>query len=243
MPAFNEERSIANIILGCKKYVDRVVIVDDGSEDLTASIAESLSTHVIRHSRNMGYGAALRSCFEAARELNADRIVILDCDGQHDPDEIPKLLRHLDKGYDIVIGSRFCGGNGQNTPVYRRAGMKVLDALTNAVGGTRVSDSQSGYRAYSRRAIERIQIRANGMSAGSEVLIQTRELGLKIAEVEIHCNYSLAETSTYNPVFHAAGIVLGIFKEAKRKALFGLWRKVSFSADSDQFNSSKGVDQ
>ncbi|KKH18691.1 dolichyl-phosphate mannose synthase [Methanosarcina mazei] len=114
MPAYNESHSIADVIQGCKKYVDRVVVVDDGSTDNTVDIAESLGAYVVRHEVNQGYGAALRHCFEAARNLGASSMVIIDSDGQHDPSEIPKLLEPLRDGFDLVIGSRFVNGNGKN---------------------------------------------------------------------------------------------------------------------------------
>jgi glycosyltransferase involved in cell wall biosynthesis len=95
MPAYNEEHSIARMVQGCKRYVDCVVVVDDGSSDATAEIAVSAGAHVVRHERNGGYGAALRTCFETARDLGADRMVIIDSDGQHDPKEIPQLLAPL----------------------------------------------------------------------------------------------------------------------------------------------------
>lgn len=121
---------------------------DDGSSDSTAEIAYSVGAYVVRHEKNGGYGAALRTCFEAARDLDADRMVIIDSDGQHDPAEIPKLLEPLDAGVDLVIGSRFLNGNGQNVPAYRKVGLKVLNIATDIVGGVNVTDSQSGFRAY-----------------------------------------------------------------------------------------------
>ena len=136
MPAYNEERSIAKMVLGCKKYVDQVVVVDDGSSDATASIAEALGAYVVRHEKNSGYGAALRSCFETARNLGAEKMVIIDSDGQHDAAEIPELLDPLNNGCDLVIGSRFCDGNGENIPAYRKVGMKVLDVATSVAGGS-----------------------------------------------------------------------------------------------------------
>lgn len=154
MPAYNEERSIARMVQGCQKYVDRVIVVDDGSSDATADRAASAGAHVVRHEWNAGYGAALRTCFETAREMGAERMVIIDSDGQHDFDEIPQLLQPLDRGADMVIGSRFCNGNGQEIPAYRKVGMKVLNITTRIVGGISVTDSQSGFRAYGKRAID-----------------------------------------------------------------------------------------
>lgn len=213
MPAYNEERSIAKMVLGCKKYVDVVVVVDDGSSDATAEIAEALGAHIVRHPKNQGYGGALRSCFETARKLDADKMVIIDSDGQHDPAEIPKLLEPLNDGADIVIGSRFCDGNGHNIPAYRKVGMKVLDTATNFAGGISVSDSQSGYRAYGKRAIGAIRISGNGMSAGSEILLQIKDNDLSFAEVPINCSYDVERASTQGPVKHGVGVLLTLLHD------------------------------
>lgn len=221
MPAYNEEHSIAKVVLGCRKYVDQVVVVDDGSSDSTAEIAESVGAYVVRHERNGGYGAALRTCFETARDLNADRMVIIDSDGQHDPAEIPKLLMPLNKGADLVIGSRFCNGNGQNIPAYRKLGMKVLDIATNVVGGINVTDSQSGFRAYGRRAIDCIRIDDDGMSAGSEILLQIKDNNLKIEEAEIHCSYDVERASTQDPVRHGVEVLLILLQDMElRRPLY-----------------------
>jgi glycosyltransferase involved in cell wall biosynthesis len=221
MPAYNEERSIARMVQGAKKHVDRVVVVDDGSSDRTAEIAESAGAYVVIHEQNGGYGAALQTCFEVARELGADKMVIIDSDGQHDPDEIPKLLMPLNRGVDLVIGSRFCNGNGQNIPAYRKVGMKVLDVATNFAGGINVTDSQSGFRAYGRRAIDSIRIDGEGMSAGSEILLQARDNKLKVEEVEIHCSYDVERASTENPVSHGVRVLLILLQDMEiRRPLY-----------------------
>jgi len=221
MPAYNEERSIAKMVLGCKKYVDRVVVVDDGSSDATAEIAEALGAYVVRHEKNGGYGAALRSCFETARSLDADKMVIIDSDGQHDASEIPRLLHPLNNGSDLVIGSRFCDGNGKDIPAYRKVGMKVLDMATNVAGGVSVTDSQSGFRAYGQRAIDRIYIKDSDMSAGSEVLLQAKDNDLCIKEVPIHCSYDVERASTQNPVSHGVKTLLTLLHDMElRRPLY-----------------------
>ncbi len=217
MPAFNEERSIAKMVLLCRKYADMVVVVDDGSADSTADIAKAMGAHVIRHPENRGYGGALQTCFETARALAADRMVILDSDGQHDPAEIPKLVEPLNGGFDVVIGSRFINGNGKNVPIFRKIGMIVLDAATNIGGEIKVSDTQSGLRAYGRKAIEKININNNNMSAGSEILMQINDNHLKIKEVEIHCSYDVERASTQNPVTHGLGVLLDILRQIEFK--------------------------
>jgi glycosyltransferase involved in cell wall biosynthesis len=222
MPAYNEERSIAKMVLSCKKYVNQVIVVDDGCSDTTAEIAQALGARVIRHRKNCGYGAALRTCFETARALGADKMVIIDSDGQHDPAEIPFLLKPLDCGMDLVIGSRFCNGNGKNIPAYRKLGMKVLDVATTAAGGSKVTDSQSGFRAYGKKAIDTIRIEANGMSAGSEVLLQASDNNLKVEEIAIHCNYNVERASTMNPLIHGLHVLMKLLHdiELRRPLLY-----------------------
>lgn len=221
MPAYNEGHVIAEVILGCKKYVDKVIVVDDGSYDNTAEIAESVGGYVVRHEVNKGYGAALKSCFKLAREFNADAMVIIDSDGQHNPDEIPRLLEPLKHGADLVIGSRFINGNGKNVPTYRKIGMKILDLVTYLAGGIRVTDSQSGFRAYGKKAIENIRFRGDNMSAGSEILLHTKDHNLKFAEVEIHCRYDLEQCSSQNPFVHGMGVALHILKDMElRRPLY-----------------------
>ncbi|MDP2767178.1 MAG: glycosyltransferase family 2 protein [Candidatus Methanoperedens sp.] len=217
MPAFNEEKYIAKVIVGCRKYVDKVIVLDDGSTDATAEIAEALGAIVIKHPENRGYGAALQTIFKTAREMNVDAMVILDSDGQHDPKEIPKLLGPLNNGTDIVIGSRFINANGPNVPAYRKAGMKVLDVVTNIAGGINVSDSQSGFRAYGRKAIEKIRINENDMPAGSEILMQIKDHDLKFKEVEIHCNYDVEDTSSQNPMTHGFSVLMSILNTIGEK--------------------------
>jgi len=219
MPAYNESHMIAEVILGCKKYVDRVIVVDDCSSDNTGGIAESLGAYVVRHDVNKGYGAALKSCFRLAREFNADVMVIIDSDGQHNPDEIPKLLEPLKDGFDLVIGSRFVNGNGKNVPTYRKIGMKILDIATELAGGINVTDSQSGFRAYGKKAIEKIRFNGEDMSAGSEILIQAKDHGLKFTEVEIHCRYDLEGCSSQNPFIHGSKVLLQISKYMKLRRL------------------------
>ncbi|MGD0954377.1 MAG: glycosyltransferase family 2 protein [Methanotrichaceae archaeon] len=210
MPAYNEERSIAGIVLGCRKYVGKVVVVDDGSADATSEIAIALGAYVVRHEQNRGYGAAIRSCFETARELDADRMVIIDADGQHDPADIPKLLEPINRGVDLVIGSRFCGSRGKNIPAYRKVGLKVLDIATNAAGSIKVTDSQSGFRAYGRRAINEISVEVEGMAAGSEILLQAKDKNLKVEEVEIRCSYDVERASTQDPISHGVWVLVDL---------------------------------
>ena len=209
MPAFNEEKYIAKTVLGCKPYVDEVVVVNDGSTDATAMIATACGARVVYHDVNKGYGAAIRTCFETAKDMQARAMVIIDSDGQHDPEEIKKVLEPvLAERADVSIGSRFLEGHKEeNIPFYRTVGMKVLDIATNHGGGMKFSDTQSGFRAYSNLAVNKIKIGNSGMSAGSEILLQVKHYGLKVEEVPITCRYDIEDTSTHNPVVHGVKVL------------------------------------
>jgi glycosyltransferase involved in cell wall biosynthesis len=210
MPAFNEEHSIAKMIIRSKPYADAVLIVDDGSSDATADIAEALGVQVIRHTSNKGYGGALSSIFKFARQNGVQRLVTIDADGQHNPDDIPRLLAELDNGADIVIGSRFLESSTDGMPAYRKFGLQVLDGATNMSGKMNVGDTQSGFRAYGRRAIENLKISGNGMSVGSEILINLQEYNLKVKEIPIRVRYDIEDTSTHNPVSHGFSVLYDI---------------------------------
>lgn len=208
MPAFNEEKFIAKTIVGTKKYVDKVLVIDDGSSDATRAIAESLGAIVVHHEKNAGYGAALQDIFQKARDLHVEALIILDADGQHNPEDVGKLLEALvTSEVDVIIGSRFLDGNQKHIPGYRKVGMKVLDGVTRVAGVDNISDSQSGFRAYSKRAIDIVNLTGEGMSAGSEILIQISDHNLKIGEIPIHVRYDIGDTSTINPVRHGFGVL------------------------------------
>ena len=211
MPAYNEEAYIAKTVLGARQHADRVLVVDDGSQDDTVPIAEALGAIVIRHETNKGYGGALQTIFATARDLGAEELVIIDA--RHDPAEIPRLLTELRRGNDVVIGSRFVEGSAGDIPAYRKVGMKVLDTATTLAGNNlAITDSQSGFRAYGRKAIEAIHISGEGMSAGSEILIQISDHRLKVAEVPIRVRYDIEGTSSENPVSHGVGVLMNIVK-------------------------------
>ena len=215
IPAYNEEKTIARVILLAEKYVSRIVVCDDGSTDMTARIAEKMGAEVIRHDRNAGYGAAIKSLFGRARELGADIMVTLDADGQHNPSDIPPLIKPIMKGSaDIVVGSRFLKGakETRDVPLYRHVGIKAITKLTNATSNCGQSDAQSGFRAYSRRALEKLRLHENGMGVSVEVLMRAREQNLKVVEVPVGCNYRGLETSTYGPLRHGAGVVMSIMR-------------------------------
>jgi len=214
IPAYDEEKVIAGVVLQAQRYVDRVVVCDDGSSDLTAEIAERLGADVVRHDRNMGYGAALQSLFKRARQLGADAMVTLDGDGQHNPREIPMLVEPVLEGKaDVVIGSRFLGDAEKmnSVPRYRRLGIKVITKLSGA-SNFGVSDAQSGFRAYGRKALEGLSLFENGMGVSVEVLMEAKKMGLTVVEVPTECNYHGLKTSTSDPLKHGASVIMSIVR-------------------------------
>jgi len=213
IPAYNEEKTIAKVILLVQKHVDKVVVCDDGSEDLTQDIARRLGAVVVRHEKNMGYGAAIQALFRKAKELDADLLLTIDADGQHDAEEIPRLLQPiLENKADIVIGSRFLKPkNGM--PAYRRFGVKVLTKMTNgSKGGGSLTDGQCGLRAYNKQAIECLDFNESGMGISAEIIMTARNHDLRIAEVPVNVHYHNLETSTHNPLRHGLGVLSTIIR-------------------------------
>jgi glycosyltransferase involved in cell wall biosynthesis len=189
IPCHNTESSIANLIDLTKPYVSGIIVVDDGSTDTTAEKASSKGTMVISHPKNKGYGEAIKSCFSAAQAINADVLVTIDGDGQHNPSDIPRVLKPiLNKEADIVIGSRFLDINN-GIPKYRKIGLNLINFLWNINSRIKVTDTQSGYRAYNVHALKDLTISNKGMSASIEILEQARHKQMRIKEVSINCSY------------------------------------------------------
>jgi glycosyltransferase involved in cell wall biosynthesis len=213
IPAYNEEDTIARIVLLTKKYVDRVVVCDDGSSDLTGEIAQELGASLIKHEARKGYGAAIGDLFTEAQKLGAEIIVSLDADGQHDPTEIPKLIEPIVNGEaEVVIGSRFLEEENNHVPRLRRLGIDAITRLTSAASGIPLGDAQSGFRAYSIETLKRLELRESGMGISAEILLQFADENLRIVEVPISCRYEGIKTSTQHPITHGAGVVMSIVR-------------------------------
>lgn len=211
IPAYNEEKNIARIILQLKKIVDIVIVCDDGSSDLTGDIAKEMGANVIKHEKNFGYGSAIRSIFNKSKEIGGDILVTFDADGQHRVEDISKVIQPiLNNEADIVIGSRFLDST-ENIPKYRKVGIKAITGLTNITTGTKISDSQSGFRAYSKDVIEKINLTEIGMGVSTEVLIKAAKQKFRISEVSIKVLYE-GDTSTHNPVSHGTSVILSTIK-------------------------------
>jgi glycosyltransferase involved in cell wall biosynthesis len=215
LPAFNEEVSIGSIVLLTKHYCDNVIVVDDGSSDRTAAISRRAGAHVIVHEVNKGKGAALKTGFAAAADLGADIIVTMDSDGQHNPADIPKLVAPIRDGIaEMVNGSRYLSHADKNTPVYRRVGQTILDTATNMNSGLRITDSQSGFRAFAASTKDVFRFNARGMAIESEMLADAGRSGLRIKEVEIGVRYDV-DCSTMSPIKHGLGVLVMVLKDVE----------------------------
>jgi len=212
IPAYNEEKNIAKIIVGLKKIADQIIVCDDGSTDLTSRIAESLGVTVIKHPKNVGYGSAIRSIFLKAREINAECLVTIDADGQHRVEDVNKVINQISNGEsDIVIGSRFLDESRKEVPNYRKVGIKVITKLTNATIKKQLTDSQSGFRAYSKKVLNELDLSELGMGISTEILIKASSKNFRISEVPIKIFYN-GETSTHNPITHGSSVIISTIK-------------------------------
>ena len=212
IPAYNEESNIARIITKLKEITNSIIVCDDGSTDLTAKIVNDLGVTCISHGKNLGYGAAIRSLFLKAKELDTDILITFDADGQHRIDDINSVINPIrEKVADIVIGSRFLDKKSEDIPNYRKFGIKLITKVTNLSIKEKLTDSQSGFRAYSKKTLEQISPADNGMGVSTEILIKSSNLGLTIAEVPIKVNYE-GETSTHDPVSHGTSVILSTLK-------------------------------
>lgn len=209
IPAYNEEKTIAAVIIKAQKHVDKVIVCDDGSNDLTGEIAKRMGAEVLTHERNKGKGEAMKTLLRRALELGADIIVTLDADGQHDPDEIPKLVDPILKGEaDVTIGSRFVPGALTDMPRYRLLGTLLINWLARKRVRTEVRDIQSGFRTFTRRAAEAaLKAEAKGYSIEQEQLFLVAQAGLRIVEVPVSIRYRGLQTSKKRPLLHGGELI------------------------------------
>tara|TARA_Y100000590_G_scaffold462949_1_gene628444 strand:- start:11736 stop:12635 length:900 start_codon:yes stop_codon:yes gene_type:complete len=212
IPAYNEEKNIAKIITKLKRITDSIIVCDDGSSDMTSEISEELGVILVRHEKNLGYGAAIKTIFQKAKEIESDILVTFDADGQHRIEDIPVVTEPIIKTEaELVIGSRFLDLKSEEMPNYRKVGIKIITKVTNLSIKEKLTDSQSGFRAYSKKALRDISLTDEGMGVSTEVLIKASNIGLIIAEVPIKVNYQ-GETSTHDPVSHGTSVILSTIK-------------------------------
>ena len=211
IPAFNEEKNIGSIILKLKQKYDKIIVCDDGSTDMTSSISTTLGAVVVKHKKNQGYGAAIRTIFDEFKKTDSDILVTFDADGQHKISEIESMVKPiLENTADIVIGSRFLGKT-IDLPKYRKIGIKTITGLTNAITGTKISDSQSGFRAYSKKTLNQISLIESGMGISTEILIKSSKKNMRIFEVPITILYS-ETTHSQEPISHGTSVIMSTIK-------------------------------
>ena len=211
IPAFNEEKNIASIITKLMEITNTVIVCNDGSNDLTSEIAKKMGAIVIDHEKNLGYGGAIRSIFFKAKEMDGDVLVTFDADGQHRIEDIERLIEPiLEDLSDVVIGSRFLDDKTK-IPGYRKFGIKIITKVTNASIKNKITDSQSGLRAYNKNVLNQISPSDLGMGISTEILIKASSKELRIVEVPIEIIYA-DNTSTHNPVSQGTSVLVSTIK-------------------------------
>lgn len=211
IPAYNEEKQLPKILPKLMKITDSIIVCDDGSTDRTSTIAKKFGAKVVKHEKNCGYGAAIKSIFKMASDISSDILVTFDADGQHRIEDIDKVLQPIKDGEsDIVIGSRFLNDNNE-VPRYRKFGIKIITQVTNASMKENFTDSQSGFRAYKKQVLENIVLNEQGMGISTEILIKASEKNFRITEIPIKILYE-GDTSTHNPVSHGTSVLISTIK-------------------------------
>ena len=191
IPAYNEARTIGQVVAEVKDKVSQVVVVDDGSADQTGELAKLAGAKVITHFLNRGQGAAMQTGINFALNSGADIIVTFDAAGQHNPEDIEKLIKPLLLGEaDVALGSRFLESKINNVPLARVVVLKLAVLITRLYTGLKLTDAHNGFRAFSRKAALAIEIRQDGMAHGSEIIEQIKKHGLRFKEVPVKINYT-----------------------------------------------------
>jgi glycosyltransferase involved in cell wall biosynthesis len=212
LPAFNEAKNIASIIAQLKKKYALIIVCDDGSSDFTSVIAEEMGAIVVKHKKNLGYGAAIRSLFLKAQELDCDILVTFDSDGQHKISDIESVIKPIEnKQANIVIGSRFLGNIEGKVPSYRKLGIKAITNLVNSNTKNKITDSQSGFRGYDKKTLEKIIPSESGMGVSTEILIKSNKHKLKIIEVPITICYE-KEITPQQTLSHGTSVIMSTMK-------------------------------
>jgi glycosyltransferase involved in cell wall biosynthesis len=181
IPAYNEEKTIAWVVEETKKYVDKVIVVDDASTDDTNALAKKAGAFVIKHDMNKGLGTSLKDGFKEALK-NSDIIITLDADAQHEPRNIPKFIKKIDHGYEFVLGQR----DLRKYPLVKKMGNFFLNAITNFISGTHLKDTESGFRAFKAEALKKFYLKSDRYQIATEIIFEVGHKKLKACNVPIH---------------------------------------------------------
>ena len=224
IPAYNEEKAISSVIKECLNHSDRVIVVDNNSSDQTFSVSKDSGADVIECDIQ-GAGAATRSGIEYALKYDPSVIVTIDSDGQHDPSEIDKVCNPLRVGADVVIGSRFISDG--HMPKYRKLGNDIISLDYNYYADSRIRDTQSCFRAFTREIAENVKLTEDGFGFSTEFLIKARKLGARIVEVPINCIYfeEFSQNSTINPIKHGVSVLANTEKWRLKTDLWSMIKK------------------
>lgn len=211
IPAYNEEKNIGSIVAKLSQKYDSIIVCDDGSSDMTSSIASSMGAHVVKHEKNLGYGSAIKTIFNEAKKIEGDILVTFDADGQHKISEIEPMLNPiLENEADVVIGSRFLGKT-KDLPTYRKIGIKTITGLTNVATGSKITDSQSGFRAYNKKVLNDINLTESGMGISTEILIKAAKKNFRITEIPITITYE-NNSHSQEPISHGTSVIMSTLK-------------------------------
>jgi glycosyltransferase involved in cell wall biosynthesis len=220
MPAYNESAIIGSVISRIPARIDSMkvipIVVDDGSQDATFEVARRHGAHVVRHLTNLGVGAATVTGLRAAQELGADVVVTMDSDGQHDPGEIDLLVHCLFEGrFDVVIGSRILNPRGM--PVSRFLANLLLNALTWIVYRKIVSDSQSGFKVFSRDALDKLELNSPGYEVCSEIIGEIYRKNLRYKSMPVKALYTEYSQAKGQHFLNGVNLILGLLTRWMRR--------------------------
>jgi glycosyltransferase involved in cell wall biosynthesis len=212
IPAYNEEKTISEVVGGCRRHVRSVTVVDDGSSDGTVAAAIDAGAHLIGHKNNMGKGFALRSGFSNALSVGFGAVITLDADGQHDTEDIPRFISaHLDNPEDMIVGAR--SWSTENVPLNRYLANRFGTFVISRIAGHDIPDTQSGFRLYTADAI-RLPVRSSGFETESEILIRASRAGIGIRSIPIKAIYPKAHRSHFRPLRDFMKISIAVAKTA-----------------------------
>lgn len=200
IPAYNEEKTIQQVIREVKSYTENIIVIDDGSTDNTRKMAEQEGAIIYHHIINRGLGGALSTGIQAALLGEADIFLTFDADGQHRAEDIPKMIKPIiEEEADIVIGSRLLNLS-KNMPVFRKLANHIANAITYILFGIKTTDSQSGLRCFNKKTAQLIDIKTNSMEVSSEIIKEIKNHNLKFVEVPIqaiYTDYSLSKGQNF----------------------------------------------